>query len=623
MDAAMPDNASDQPDAAPPPAAPDWARIGRVVGSATTTTYRFILQNLAAKVGDIVATRLEVPTGAAGDKVKATVWGRIVGIDRFNPFFPSEAAQELAHEDISLFDTVLSDSRDHLEAEVLILGTTTGDDPGQARMSPLTYPVKPSAEVLYPPGDSIRRLLTGEPDGGKEPRLSVGSLIARNDVEVSLGARQVVSRHLAILAMTGGGKTVAARRIICALIEHGYPLVIFDPHGDYLGFQERQDMFPGLTVKVFYPVIQVTQANVDVIGELVEKMGQRLTGPQQEFFNYLLSRADLPEAGLLAGDYINRLIDHAMNIIGEKSGDKKGGEKEVASTGIPTMRAVARSLRFVRRNLDQMERNNARLRAQQRFIDAGIRFTEMPNPTDEPEAIVHPNQVSIFYLAGFDHLNQSVIVSLVMEALFLHRSKLGNVIAPFQAVIEEAHNFIPSRQEGTDSTPSLPTLRKVITEGRKFGTGLIIISQRPSRLDETTLAQCNTFLVLRLVNPRDKSFVRQVMENLTEQDANVLPTLGPGQGIVSGQAVRFPLLVQVKDDNLRSSAITDEDFINEAQIWKPNGARQADDEVMQEGEEADPTPESSQPTMASPKKQPIKLKTAGRKPKVSRRPPPR
>jgi DNA helicase HerA-like ATPase len=122
----------------------------------------------------------------------------------------------------------------------------------------------------------------------------------------------------------------------------------------------------------------------------------------------------------------------------------------------------------------------------------------------------------------------------------------------------------------------LATIRKVITEGRKFGTGLILISQRPSRLDETTLAQCNSFLVLRLVNPRDKSFVRSVMENLSEADANVLQTFGPGQGIVSGQAVRFPLLVKVDfDADLVSEAIGDEDFISEARSWKASSARDA------------------------------------------------
>lgn len=243
------------------------------------------------------------------------------------------------------------------------------------------------------------------------------------------------------------------------------------------------------------------------------------------------------------------------------------------------MNAVRRSLEFVKENLKQMERNNERLRGQARF--SNYLFEEMPDPSDAPEEIVSPGTVSIFYLAGYDHLNQSAIVSIVLEALFAHRSTLSGIIPPFQAVIEEAHNFIPSRQEGTDETPSLPTIRKVITEGRKFGTGLVLISQRPSRLDETTLAQCNSFLVLRLVNPRDKSFVRSVMENLSEADANVLQTFGPGQGIVSGQAVRFPLLVKVGfDKDLVSEAIGDEDFIAEAEEWRVPADREASSEAM-------------------------------------------
>src|SRR5579883_2223841 len=164
--------------------------------------------------------------------------GRVTGIDRFNPFFPAEAAQELADENIRFLDTVLSGSRDHLEAEVLILGTTGEGDAGAAQLSPLTYPVKPSGEVLYPPPEDVRRLLTGEEDNSA--KLQIGTLIARGDVEVSLSARHIVSRHLAILAMTGGGKTVAARRIIRELIDLKYPLVIFDPHGDYLGFFEKR-----------------------------------------------------------------------------------------------------------------------------------------------------------------------------------------------------------------------------------------------------------------------------------------------------------------------------------------------------------------------------------------------
>jgi DNA helicase HerA-like ATPase len=389
---------------------------------------------------------------------------------------------------------------------------------------------------------------------------------------VSLSARHIVSRHLAILAMTGGGKTVAARRIIRELIDLKYPLVIFDPHGDYLGFFEKRSLFKDTSVRIFYPMIRVREGNLGIVADLIDKMGRKLTEAQQQFYQYLVSVTDMTD-GESATDYIQRLIDHASNIAARQRRDEELPD-EISNIRGTTINAAKRSLDFVLVNLRQMEHNNERLRSQPRFKD--YLFEEMPDPFDAPENIVTPGTVSIFYLAGYDHLNQSAIVSIVLEALFAHRSTLSNLIPTFQAVIEEAHNFIPSRQEGTDETPSLTTIRKVITEGRKFGTGLVLISQRPSRLDETTLAQCNSFLVLRLVNPRDKNFVRSVVENLSDSDANILQTFGPGQGIVSGQAVRFPLLVKVKfDGDLVSEAIGDEDFIAEAGAWAPDPMRAA------------------------------------------------
>ena len=550
-----------------------WARIGTVVGNTSTGGYSFILRSYQAKLGDIVVTRVEVPGTDDGRRIWVHVWGRIISIDRFNPFFPAEAAQELADQNTRFLDTVLSGSRDHLEAEVLILGTTVEGGRGSARLSPLTYPVKPSADVYYPRSEDVRRLLAGDDGDPTKPRppiLRIGTLIARADVDVSLSAKHVVSRHLAILAMTGGGKTVAARRVIRELINLKYPLIIFDPHGDYLGFFEKRHLFSGSDIRIWYPMLRMKQANVGIIADLIDKMGRKLTDPQQQFYHYLVTATELTE-GETAASYLQKLIDHA-GAIGKK---KRQGEdaEEIADVRNQTINAVKRSLEFVLANLRQMEKNNERLRAQPRL--KGYDFKEMPDPWDKPEDIVRPGQVSIFYLAGYDHVNQSAIVSIVLEALFAQRSTLSNLIPPFQAVVEEAHNFIPSRQEGTDETPSLSTIRKVITEGRKFGTGLVLISQRPSRLDETTLAQCNSFLVLRLVNPRDKSFVRSVMENLSEADANILQTFGPGQGIVSGQAVEFPLLVKVDfDQDLESEAIGTENFIQEAADWKPNEARE-------------------------------------------------
>ena len=123
-------------------------------------------------------------------------------------------------------------------------------------------------------------------------------------------------------------------------------------------------------------------------------------------------------------------------------------------------------------------------------------FEPLPNPFSQPEKIIRPQQVSILYLGGYDHITQCSIAAITLETLFEFRANLTGRIAPFFTVVEEAHTFIPSSREGTQDAVSLPVIRRIISEGRKFGTGLMLISQRPSRLDETIISQCNSFLIV-------------------------------------------------------------------------------------------------------------------------------
>jgi DNA helicase HerA-like ATPase len=234
-------------------AAPAWRQVGTVVGNAGTSEFTFILRQSQAKVGDIVALSMDVPADGYTGRNRIYVWARVTDIERFNPFFPYEAAQEIAGEGIPLEATILSGTSDQLQATGLILGATT--EKNFSELFPLTYPVKPAAEVYHPPADAVRKLLVG----GRETERGVviGSLIARNDVEVTLSASRLVARHLAILAMTGGGKTVAARRIIRELIKHGYPVLILDPHGDYIGLWKCREFLsqeaPGCDIRLFFP----------------------------------------------------------------------------------------------------------------------------------------------------------------------------------------------------------------------------------------------------------------------------------------------------------------------------------------------------------------------------------
>jgi hypothetical protein len=541
----------------------DWKPVGTVVGNAGIGEFTFILKQYQARVGDIVALQMNVPTSDYTSQRVIYVWARITDIHRFNPFFPFEAAQELAAEDISLESTILSGARDQLEANCLIIGSTNRDNFSQ--LFPLTYPVKPACKVYHPPAEAIKQLLIGGREG--EKKATIGTLISREDVDVTLASSKIVARHMAILAMTGGGKTVAARRIIRELIRDRYPLFILDPHGDYIGLAKCMDQLtaenPGCRIKLFYPELLIQEGGEELVLRLIAQMTTVVTESQGEYIRALFNR--LPaKNGTEALEFIGKLIKLV-------EADQAGAR---APAGAPnnwrgTVGAARRGLRIVHEKLQRMKLSSAQMRESSKLKD--LPWEPLPNPFAHPDDIIRPHHVSILYLGGYDHITQCSIAAITLETLFDFRAKLTGQIPPFFTVIEEAHTFIPSAREGTQDAVSLPVIRRIITEGRKFGTGLMLISQRPNRLDETIISQCNSFLILRLVNPNDQRFVRNIMENLTEADSKLIPGFGPGQGIVSGQAVRFPLPVQVRmDKDLLASELGDEDFFEQAEAWTPD-----------------------------------------------------
>lgn len=526
--------------------------IGTVVGNTSPSEYRFSMRSLSAKLGDLVTTATKTPAelktpAESGNAREVIVWGRIVELERFNPFLPAEAGQELADHGLEFRDTVLSHTRDQVEAKVLVLGSAPEDD--VQNLQPLNYPVSPGAEVRLPPAEMVKAMLVGDED---VERLKLGHLIGRSDIEVEIKANTVVARHMAILAMTGGGKTVAARRILRELIDARYPILIFDPHGDYLGLWKNRSLFKNTEVKLFFPNLTVKDETREVIGYLVEQMTQGFTEPQREVYEQALAATKVSKNN--ADDLTSFIYKMKQSV------------DSPAIKGHPgTINAVKRALRIVGNYIEAMKDSNKRLREQPGTVN--FDFEPLPDPTTCPHGIAKPGQVSILYLGGYDHLTSSTLVALVLKELFQQRASMRDRIPPLYAVIEEAHNFIPSRSEGQAATPSVKEIRKIMTEGRKFGLGLLLVSQRPSRLDETALSQCNTFLIFRLVNPRDQGFVEKVMENLSKADSRLLPAFGPGQGIISGQAVRFPLVIKVKYDEELTSPLGDENFMQAVKDW--------------------------------------------------------
>jgi len=134
---------------------------------------------------------------------------------------------------------------------------------------------------------------------------------------------------------------------------------------------------------------------------------------------------------------------------------------------------------------------------------------------------------------------------------------------PICLFCEEAHVYIP-RESSSQFEGSRKSMERIAKEGRKYGVGLAIVSQRPHEISETVLAQCGTFVCLRITNPDDQSYVRRLVPESEGDLVNVLAGLGRGEALVLGEAVPLPTRLRFdKPDPPPNS--DDVDFLNK---WK-------------------------------------------------------
>ena len=144
----------------------------------------------------------------------------------------------------------------------------------------------------------------------------------------------------------------------------------------------------------------------------------------------------------------------------------------------------------------------------------------------------------------------SVFARITFEAHQRYRRKNSEVL-PTTLVIEEAHNFIKRYNDSTEdiSATQLCTqaFEKIAKEGRKFGLGLVLSSQRPAELSSTVLSQCNTFLLHRVVNDRDQDMVKRLVPDSLGGILNELPILPTKKAILLGWAAPIPTLVEMND----------------------------------------------------------------------------
>jgi DNA helicase HerA-like ATPase len=148
------------------------------------------------------------------------------------------------------------------------------------------------------------------------------------------------------------------------------------------------------------------------------------------------------------------------------------------------------------------------------------------------------------------HVVVAVLARMVFEAVQRYRRRHSHPL-PTVLVLEEAHTFVHHGLTADGAPPAgracCRTFERIAREGRKFGLGLVLASQRPSEMSPTVLSQCNTFLLHRIVNDRDQDLVRRLVPDALGDLLRDLPSLPSRRGILLGWGAPAPVLVEIRE----------------------------------------------------------------------------
>jgi DNA helicase HerA-like ATPase len=402
-----------------------------------------------------------------------------------------------------------------------------------------------SGTPIYLASDKLLASVLSRKRAAAPGSATIGSLLTRatDAVPVVLDVKDLVSTHLAIIASTGSGKSYLASVIIEELMRpyNGAAVLIVDPHGEYGTLQEIPN----------HPEF-AAPASSEVNGRAAARPGYRATARvyQHDSVKVRLNTLSLGDLRYL----LPGLTDKQHHFLGRAYEAVRKAKRGQPWTAADLKAAVAK-VGSDKNDESGDDSGNSTVAALSWKIDERLGENTMvfdPHSHLDLREIFRPGQCTVLQLNEIDERDQQVIVATLLRRLYnarlntekhkVHEGQEEYLPYPVFALLEEAHHFAP---HGGDAITT-GVLKQVLAEGRKFGIGIGLISQRPGKLDPDVLSQCLTQCIMRIVNEVDQKSVVTAVEGVGRDLLGNLPALSRGQAIVAGAAVNTPVVCRVR-----------------------------------------------------------------------------
>ncbi len=430
-----------------------------------------------------------------------------------------------------------------VEADLFGEGEWSRDATGKANLvferGVATYPLP--QQTLYLTPKSELRFIYGHTKGAV---IRLGEHVGSGGAPCYADMNELLGKHTAVLGSTGAGKSGAVAAIIHSILDRGNDaghanwnprIVILDPHNEYgaafpahsklstddgtlalpywlLNFQEMVALLIGKT-----EFVATSQANI-VKSAL---MDARRDGATVLGLNANAITVDSPVPFKLA------------TLRAKIEADK------------PPQASKQDSHNSILQKLDVLVAD-ARLN----FLMtewAGTRID--PFPSIVAQLMGDGPQPRVIDLSGVPNEVAGVSSAVIARTLFnlkVWQSPEERAADPVLLVCEEAHRYVPNRGEAQYEAAQ-EAIRRIAKEGRKYGVGLLLISQRPSEVEATVLSQCNSWIVLRVTNDSDREHVKAILPDSMSGLTKMLSGLRRQEAIFVGQAAMLPSRIMIRD----------------------------------------------------------------------------
>ncbi|MCY3413289.1 MAG: ATP-binding protein [Candidatus Heimdallarchaeota archaeon] len=436
---------------------------------------------------------IETGTFIQSEQQSNLVLGVVQSLRRTNRYFSSPDIIHGSSQGLSVQSVYPSERWDYLVAKIKVLGAYK--DGVKIRN---TKPVLPGSQIHYASKETLIRFLGLDVTG-----LHLGRL-RQSEMSASINLDNLLQKHLAILSISGGGKSYTTSVLIEEILRRhpneGRPaLVLFDVHGEYgdLTRLTSDSRFFNVDVqKISSDSLSMAIGNLRV-GDF-GKLFPTMSSAQMRELSRILSDLRFDNKPFTIESIISKVYEREMNPLVKEA--LLGWLGQLQSTHL---------------------------------------FSNVENP--DLLHTIKPGRLTIIDLSSLTSLwKKRVILHYYLSRLFeLRRSQ---EIPPVISFIEEAHQFAPE----TESSSAKSIIHTIAREGRKFLCSLVLISQRPVNLSTTALSQCNSHLIMRILNPYDLSYIGKTSEGINQETLQLLTTLGVGEALLAGSAVNFPIFIQVR-----------------------------------------------------------------------------